>query len=138
MQCNNADLTSESDSSLSVSNASNWTCDNIEPQLPMSRQGYAGDRYIPMRRGYSFEAAYHLLKKNTQLLENDTIIKRDHNSVTIDIRKQVSRYDIKHYSFMHAHSHLYNHVLRKTGQRAETYAPIQSYACGIESVFPIR
>lgn len=94
MQCNNADLTSESDSSLSVSNASNWTCDNIEPQLPMSRQGYAGDRYIPMRRGYSFEAAYHLLKKNTQLLENDTIIKRDHNSVTIDIRKQVS--ELKH------------------------------------------
>lgn len=72
----------------------------IRAPSSMPRQTYSGDRFIPCRRGYSFEAAHCLLRKESEDTEG---------SITIDVHKQVreTRYLFKKY-VIHNYS---NHIL---------------------------
>ncbi|XP_050464043.1 protein cortex-like isoform X2 [Cataglyphis hispanica] len=55
------------------------------PSMP--RQTYSGDRFIPCRRGYSFEAAHCLLRKESEDTEG---------SITIDVHKQLDLLHVTH------------------------------------------
>ncbi|RLU17021.1 hypothetical protein DMN91_011090 [Ooceraea biroi] len=70
--------------------------ESIEPQPSTSRQAYLGDRHIPMRRGYSFEAAYYLLTKDTTFSQNNTALRTDIISVQLDIREQIEQLEHMH------------------------------------------
>jgi len=78
-----------SDSSATFSGTLNPSSRIASQLLFRPVQTYRGDRYIPMRRGYNFEAAHHLLK-NTKFCESNIILKREDISIYIDVRKQVS------------------------------------------------